>query len=68
MYQYNMTNLCPERPKQAMDAIAALTGGVAYYGRNDLDVAIREAMDDGRISYTGFEPRSMEGIGRAAKS
>jgi hypothetical protein len=40
-----------------MDDIAALTGGVAYYLRNDLDVAIREAMDDGRVSYTlGFYP------------
>jgi VWFA-related protein len=49
--------LCPERPKPTMDAIAALTGGVAYYSRNDLDVAIREAMDDGRVNYTlGFYP------------
>ncbi|HEY1756638.1 MAG TPA: VWA domain-containing protein [Bryobacteraceae bacterium] len=47
--------LCPERPKDAMKAIAEITGGVAYYGRNDIDVAIREAMDDGRVSYTlGF--------------
>jgi hypothetical protein len=38
-----------------MNAIASFTGGVAYYGRNDLDVAMREALDDGRISYTlGF--------------
>ena len=47
--------LCPERPKDMMNAVAELTGGVAYYGRNDIDVAIREAMDDGRVSYTlGF--------------
>ena len=49
--------LCPDRPRDTMNSIAALTGGVAYYGRNDLDVAIREAMDDGRVSYTlGFYP------------
>ena len=37
--------------------IAALTGGIAYYRRNDLEIAMREAMDDGRVSYTlGFYP------------
>jgi len=36
-------------------ALAAMTGGVAYVDRDDLDVAIREALNDGRISYTlGF--------------
>jgi hypothetical protein len=50
------------RPTSMMDAIAALTGGVAYYLRNDLDVAIREAMDDGRVSYTlGFYPSVDDG-------
>lgn len=35
--------------------LAALTGGVAFFDRDDLDVAVREAMDDGRVSYTlGF--------------
>jgi len=54
--------LCPERPKQLMDRIAALTGGVAFYSRNDVDVAIREAMDDGRVSYTlGFYPSGDDG-------
>jgi VWFA-related protein len=49
--------VCPERPTQAMDFIAAITGGIAYYHRNDVDIAIREAMDDGRVSYTlGFYP------------
>jgi VWFA-related protein len=48
---------CPPRPTEAMNAIAAFTGGVAYFLRNDLDVAIREAMEDGRVSYTlGFYP------------
>jgi VWFA-related protein len=36
-------------------AIAAITGGVAYVDRDDLDVAIRESLADGRVSYTlGF--------------
>jgi VWFA-related protein len=48
---------CPPRPKEWMDGIASQTGGVAYYVRNDLDVAIREAMDDGHVGYTlGFYP------------
>jgi VWFA-related protein len=39
----------------ALRAIAAMTGGVAYVDRDDLDVAIREALTDGHISYTlGF--------------
>jgi VWFA-related protein len=42
---------CGPRPMLLMDAIARLTGGVAYHGRNDLDAVIREAMDDGRVSY-----------------
>ena len=47
--------LCPPRPTDTMDALAALTGGKAYYHRNDIDVAIQEAIDDGRVSYTlGF--------------
>jgi VWFA-related protein len=48
-------NTCPTRPTSLMDGIATQTGGVAYYARNDLDVAIRQAMDDGRVSDTlGF--------------
>ncbi len=47
--------LCPPRPTDLMDQIAAATGGVAFYHRNDIDVAIRQAVDDGRVSYTlGF--------------
>jgi VWFA-related protein len=38
-------------------ALAKATGGVAYFDRDDLDVAIREAIDDGRSNYTlGFYP------------
>jgi VWFA-related protein len=33
-------------------AIAAQTGGLAYSDRDDLDTAIAEALNDGRISYT----------------
>jgi VWFA-related protein len=47
--------VCPPRPTVRMREIAEQTGGVAYYSRNDIDVALREAMDDGRVSYTlGF--------------
>jgi VWFA-related protein len=36
-------------------ALAAMTGGAFYFDRDDLDVAIGEAIEDGRISYTlGF--------------
>jgi hypothetical protein len=36
-------------------ALAAITGGKAYVDRDDLDVAIGDALNDGRISYTlGF--------------
>ena len=38
-------------------ALAAATGGVAYYDRDDIDVIVREAIDDGRSNYTlGFYP------------
>ncbi|HEY4365346.1 MAG TPA: VWA domain-containing protein [Bryobacteraceae bacterium] len=36
-------------------ALARRTGGIAYVDRDDFDVAIRESLEDGRISYTlGF--------------
>jgi VWFA-related protein len=36
-------------------ALAAITGGKAYLDRDDLDVAIGDALNDGRFSYTlGF--------------
>ncbi len=38
-------------------AFAAMTGGVAFYDRDDIAVGIREALRDGRVSYTlGFYP------------
>ena len=46
---------CPPPQAGAMQALAAMTGGIAYFGRNDLDVAVSEAIEDGRMSYTlGF--------------
>ncbi len=64
IYPIDLDGVCPncrERPTQWMDQLAALTGGVAYYRRNDLDIAIREAIDDGRVSYTlGFYPVAVD--------
>ncbi len=38
-----------------LNAIAAPSGGIFYFDRDDLDVAIRGALNDGLISYTlGF--------------
>ncbi len=38
-------------------AFAAMTGGVAFYDRDDIAIGIREALRDGRVSYTlGFYP------------
>jgi VWFA-related protein len=46
-------------------ALAAATGGVAYFDRDDLDVAIREAIDDGRSNYTlGFYPPGDDNVSR----
>ncbi len=46
-----------ELASMPLRALAAATGGVAYFDRDDLDVAIREAIDDGRSNYTlGFYP------------
>ncbi len=53
-----------ERHRQ-MDGIAQMSGGLAFYGRNDLHVAIREALDDGRVSYTlGYYRQSEDRRGR----
>ena len=46
-------------------ALAAATGGVAYFDRDDLDVAIHEAIDDGRSNYTlGFYPSGADTVSR----
>jgi VWFA-related protein len=45
--------------------LAAATGGVAYFDRDDLDVAIREAIDDGRSNYElGFYPFGDDSVSR----
>jgi len=47
----------PSPDQVQMKALAALTGGVAFFLRNDLDNAIEEAVEDDRVSYTlGFYP------------
>jgi len=41
--------------KSVLENIARKTGGIAYDMRNDIDIAIREAVNDGRAGYTlGF--------------
>ncbi len=55
----------PDWRRRQMDGIAQMSGGVAFYGRNDLHVAIREAIDDGRLSYTlGYYRQSEDRPGR----
>jgi hypothetical protein len=59
IYPVDVDGVCTRCARSMGDpgTIAALTGGVAYTRRNDLEIAIREAMDDGRVSYTlGFYP------------
>jgi VWFA-related protein len=54
LYPMDMDGVCPKcspRPIAAMNAIAAATGGLAFYQRNDIDVAMREAIEDGMASY-----------------
>jgi VWFA-related protein len=54
----------PSERRRQMDCIAQMSGGLAFYGRNDLHVAIREAIDDGRVSYTLGYYRQTEDKGR----
>lgn len=43
--------------RESMKEVAELTGGKAFYNRNDLDVAIGAAMEDNAASYTlGYYP------------
>lgn len=53
--------IAPDWAKKArydpLRAMAAMTGGVAFYDRDDTAVGIRDALRDGRVSYTlGFYP------------
>ena len=44
---------------ETMKVLAERTGGLAFYGSNDLSEAIRHAVDDARLTYTlGFYPAS----------
>jgi VWFA-related protein len=64
IYPVDVDGVCTRCARSIGDPvkIAALTGGVAYHRRNDLEIAIREAMDDGRVSYTlGFYPSRDDG-------
>jgi len=49
-------------------ALARMTGGVAYVDRDDVDVAIRESLEDGHISYTLGFYASDEQLGQDAKA
>jgi VWFA-related protein len=43
--------------QDTMKEVADLTGGTAYMNRNDIDVAIAQALDDNRDTYTlGYYP------------
>lgn len=49
------TNRIPEEiqgPQEAMKELASMTGGVAFYNRNDLENAINQAVEDNSQSYT----------------
>jgi hypothetical protein len=48
-----------------MKEIAQRTGGRAYYNSNDVDGAVRNAIDDSQISYTlGYYPTNSNNDGR----
>jgi VWFA-related protein len=49
-------------------ALARMTGGVAYVDRDDVDVAIRESLEDGHISYTLGFYASDEQLGQDTKA
>lgn len=45
--------------RETMRSMAQLTGGRAFYDRNDIQTAIRQAIDDAEVTYTlGFYPDS----------
>lgn len=48
--------------------IAEKTGGLAFYNRNDLDVAVRDGIDDGATYYTlGYYPENKTWNGQFRK-
>jgi len=42
----------PMEPDRLMETLATLTGGRAFYGRNDVEVALSQAVADGNSNYT----------------
>lgn len=45
------------RTRDSMDILAQDTGGRAFYNRNDIDTAIRSAIDDSTVTYVlGYYP------------
>ena len=57
-----------EGPAPAMETLAERTGGRAFYNSNDLQGAIRQAIDDSRLTYTiGFYPANTEWDGKFHK-
>jgi VWFA-related protein len=51
-----------------MNSVAEMTGGKAFYGRNDLDKAIGEGLADGGTYYTlGYYPENKDWNGKFRK-
>ncbi len=49
----------------SMDTMAHITGGKAFYGRNDLDGALRNALADSKLVYIlGYHPSHEQGDGK----
>ena len=64
MQAYNAEAGQRARVTQAMDQLAASTGGKAFYNTNDLNAAMQKAIDDGAHYYTiGYSPmdKAMDG-------
>jgi hypothetical protein len=53
---------------QTMSTLAGMTGGRAVFGRNDLDVAIRDTVDSGANFYTlAYRPQNTDWNGKFRK-
>ena len=58
-YRESCATLAPSivQAHLTMDSMAGMTGGKALYGRNDIDGAVREALDDAAVVYVlGYQP------------
>ena len=61
----SVTRLDEHARLQAMDEVAAHTGGRAFYGSNDILGAIRSVYSDGDVTYTiGFYPADLKYDGK----